>query len=273
MVAARMAYFVPYFCAAVLFTGIFVYGAVQLATFIPLYTPVECRQLEAGMGAPAIDFVWFNITSSMKQECQNPNPYALHFSQREVGQILIKDGVVLKPVGQTSVPDAVIPTHGKSVSGSSMALSMPVAEAGAFLAKPLFQMVFYAHTRTEANPHFFGFPMVTVENSDKVCGFEVRMSTQTFGPLQCADTLEELVIPDVDAEPKPELLHLSEQYIAELEMQRDAAFGSILAISFLGAAVSTALGAWRVRSLRKARDTKANSSTPQGSMEREAESV
>lgn len=251
-----MASALPCFCASGLFIAIFVYAAVQLATFTPLYTPLECHQLHSGLGAPAMDLAWVNVSGSMKKECQNPNPYLIQVSERSSGKVFVKDGSELKLVGRSHVPNTEFPAHGNGTGESVMDIALPMAEATVLLAKPLLQVVSEVHVRSEAQPHFFGVAMSATEDKEEVCGFEVRMATQKVGPSRCAATLEELVIPDVDSEPEVSYLHLDEQHLAEQELKKNAAFGSILAISFLGAAVSAALGARRMFGHGKARDAK-----------------
>mmetsp|Transcript_138623 Transcript_138623/g.345745 ORF Transcript_138623/g.345745 Transcript_138623/m.345745 type:complete len:274 (+) Transcript_138623:59-880(+) len=257
----------PYVCAFGIFTAIFVCAVVQLATFTPLYTPVECHQLHSGLDAPAMDSAWINVTGTMEKECKNPNPYSIHVAQRSPGKVFIKDGSELKLVGQSSVPDTDFPAHGEGTGQSAMEIALPMAEATALLAKPLLQVVSEVHIRSVARPHFFGVELAASEDRDEICGFEVRMATQKVGPSRCAGTIEELVIPDVDSEPEVSFMHLNKEHLTEQETKKNVALGSILAISLLGSLASIAVGAWRMIGRGKARDPEISSKALQGSRE------
>jgi len=197
----------------------------------------------------------------------------IRVSQRSPGQIFVKDGSELKPVGQSNVLSTEFKAHNNNTGETAMEIALPMAEATALLAKPLLQVVSEVHVRAEALPRFFGVAVSAAENKDEVCGFEVRMATQKVGPSRCARTLEELVIPGVDSEAEVSFLHLDEEHLAQQELKKNAAFGSILAISFLATAASVAVGVRRVRAQGKARDAKLDGNPDEGSSERSSEVV
>merc|ERR1719410_2323900 len=83
-----------------------VYTAQKLVAYTPVYRPLECIALESALDPLKMDANWVNATGTMRKSCMNPNAYAVAISQTEPGQVFVKDGDNLVPVGRSDVEPA-----------------------------------------------------------------------------------------------------------------------------------------------------------------------
>jgi len=257
MAVGSMAYSLPYMCCSVIFFSIFVYTATVMATFSPLFTALECVPLGSNIST-TMNGTWVYVTGTSGRECRNPNPYSFSISGWKTGRVFIKNGTELKLVGESRVIDSEYPADGTGIATSTMDIALDLIELGALIAQPVLQVVVETHVSVQPDLRFFGFAVAASDDSDAVCGFEVRFVGMQVGPSACAGTVEEIEFPDVDAEPTVSVVSSDEDKLAAQELKKNVLLGSILAFTFLGAVASAALGTWRARRLgRQDKDAQA----------------
>jgi len=143
--------------------------------------------------------------------------------------------LVLEPVGESFVTDSTFAAKGEGTGGLTLKIALPFLEAMDLLSKEKVQVVTEINALAEAEMFFLGVGVKIAEKSSKVCGFELALfPEQKVGYSACADSLEDLVIPDVNATTEVADLITMSPELYEYETQRkNMAFGSLMAVSAL----------------------------------------
>lgn len=258
-------------CLSIFFTGIFVFGTVELVAHTPLYTPMEYQQgsSTSTLHVPPSEGEGAKITGWVEQDCRDPNPYAIRVWPRKVGSVFLKNGTGLELCGvSNSVPeiwDTVLDDYKFHRYYTSIEIGWPMHGGTALLDRATVQFVYEHHFRSTSDFRIFGITfMTTTLDTDEVCGFEWNPLSDHVGPSQCAPTMEELKIPAAFVSlPAKSLLHLNASGLAKQEMKKNAFFVGILMVSLLGAITPIAC-AWRAHKHGKVGDTEAFRNAPRG---------
>lgn len=269
-----MAFGSRHVCLSMFFSGIFVYGIVELVAHTPLYTPMECEQWPSSsdLRVPALVGEWVNISGMVEISCTTSNPYVIRVSSRKVGSVFLKNGTGLELVGVSNSVDlgwgSILLANKVQTYRSSIEIGLPMHSATALLDRSTVQFVYEQHLRSASDFRLFGSTfnvMTTTLDTDEVCGFEWWPLDRRVGPSQCAPTMEELKIPSPYASPLPakSLLHLNASGLAKQELKKNAFFGGILMVSLLGAIAPIAC-AWHAHRHGKVGDMEAVRNAPRG---------
>jgi hypothetical protein len=153
--------------------------------------------------------------------------------QGEPSTVYVKDGDDLHPIGKSFVVDSTFPIGGTGASGVSLELSLPFFEAMELMSRPKLQIVTEINALAEAESFFLGIGIKITEASSKFCGFELTMAPeQKAGFSSCANSLDELVIPDINATiEEADLITMSPELYAYETRRKNLAFGSLMGMS------------------------------------------
>jgi len=228
-------------CSTVLFSLsalaslLFAYTTVKLVQHTPVYRPLECTTNAHDLGDQEMDGFWVNISGTAVKSCRNPNSFNMRLYQGEPSKVYLRDGLVLEPVGESFVTDSTFAAKGEGTGGLMLKIALPFLEAMDLLSKEKVQVVTEINAQAEAEMFFLGVGVKVAEKSSKVCGFELALfPEQKVGYSACADSLEDLVIPDVNATTEVADLITMSPELYEYETQRkNVAFGGLMAVSAL----------------------------------------
>mmetsp|Transcript_43937 Transcript_43937/g.125769 ORF Transcript_43937/g.125769 Transcript_43937/m.125769 type:complete len:285 (+) Transcript_43937:63-917(+) len=241
------------FCALLFL--VFGYSTVLYTRFTPVFRTIQCTTLSSDLGDMTTDDDWVNVSGVSTKTCRNDNVYDMHFVQRQSGAVFIKQDTGLKQVGESTVAESTIPIQGNGTLQAVINISLPFMEAFELMSLERVQVVTKITLQAEARIHILGFVYPIMDEQSKVCGFELQMATQRVGLAQCAATLEELVIPDVDSEEySPDTMGMSPEYYAEKSHKKDLAFGLLMGFTLALALVMLACGLRAMRGPKAAPD-------------------
>jgi hypothetical protein len=164
--------------------------------------------------------------------------------QGDPAKVYVKNNSGMQPVGESFVREARFRAEGNGTGELEVKLAIPFFELQELLAKDKIQVVTEVNARVVAEIYYLGVGFKITEHSSKVCGFEIQTgSPQKVGLSTCADSVDELVIPNVEeTAPSADLISLSPEAYASETRRKNLTFGSLMGVFAALAATCFACG-------------------------------
>lgn len=179
--------------------------------FTPVYRPIECK-----LEAPTVERVWFDhgftgmhfqlITNT---SCHNPNPYSVVLNSTRAANVYM--GQERAPVGTIKdIPATSLPSAGAGWMAANITITptadvlMSVFELLAAGQVPLYME---SNMDVEVDIDFLFGRFSSSQSFSKDCGMGFRLvgMRSVVGPMACADTWEQLEIPEMGSDATGEL--------------------------------------------------------------------
>eukprot|EP00443_Scrippsiella_acuminata_P024587 CAMPEP_0115230160 /NCGR_PEP_ID=MMETSP0270-20121206/32574_1 /TAXON_ID=71861 /ORGANISM="Scrippsiella trochoidea, Strain CCMP3099" /LENGTH=213 /DNA_ID=CAMNT_0002644747 /DNA_START=327 /DNA_END=968 /DNA_ORIENTATION=- len=164
--------------------------------------------------------------------------------QGEPSKVYLRDGPDLQPVGESFVTNSSFAAHGEGTGGVTLSINLPFMQAIELLSRDKVQVVLEINALAEAEISFLGMGITSAEETSRICGFELAlMPEQRVGHSACADTLADLVIPDLNTTTEvADLITMSPELYDDATHRKNVAFGSLMVVSATLAASLLACG-------------------------------
>lgn len=237
--------------SGVLALVLFAYTLSCLVKYSPLYTPLECIELQGKLADPNIDADWVNISGGVEKECTNRNAYPVEVVQRIPGEVFVSQNGSLVLVGVSTVPSTVFEAESRGKGQSRMQINLPMVEAGPLLQKEIIEVITTIHVKSTGSLSYLGFSIPSSENKDEYCGFQVRLKDKKVGPTSCATSESALTIPSVDSQPKLTYVQMDPKKLQAGALKKNLTFGLLLGAFGLIGVATIAFGAVGIRTNRK----------------------
>ncbi|CAJ1454571.1 unnamed protein product [Effrenium voratum] len=198
----------------------------------PLYSTIECRHGSTQMqnlhvGVPLISATSFDLIIEMK--CQNPNPYSIGFEWTEPGTVYI--GRSMTEVGHTQdVPgkENYFPADGNGSTWVKANTTINAKLLSSLAGDLLFSggqlpLRLELRQRLEVDVMLlFGGGAQVAQDFVKDCGMMIGNlgPNPKIGPMACANTFDELVIPPVSGGSSDGVMRLEAKMVAPKKIQQ-----------------------------------------------------
>lgn len=249
---AAMACSVLVFCWFGFFMCIFVYTAVTMRKYTPIYRSMECgphsvwlrtvTDSAGGRHSSEAEEGGRILTGAYERRCDNLNVYPLEIEAAPV-QVFVQAGGELVPAGTGNSSRAVFPAGGFASSLSDIRLVVPASlQENITVEHPLALI-----TTTVIKVRFdmdvvLSMRIPILNEFRQACGFQVIISDDRVfaGPLSCAGSLETLRLPPLRADAPHQLWAMAERDMGA--QKKDFVFSTILCVSGLLAVLTLVLG-------------------------------
>eukprot|EP00401_Gymnodinium_catenatum_P079892 CAMPEP_0117510102 /NCGR_PEP_ID=MMETSP0784-20121206/27818_1 /TAXON_ID=39447 /ORGANISM="" /LENGTH=331 /DNA_ID=CAMNT_0005305731 /DNA_START=52 /DNA_END=1048 /DNA_ORIENTATION=+ len=206
----------------------------------PLFSTVECTtstedasiEVKRSILPPRL-----SIRSESTSLCVNTNPFDIEVLGGG-GQVLLLPK--LEEIGTVTVWPRLLPANSTGTAEKNIEInveSMRAIEVGATLLANVVSIVLNMTVNYSATPTMFGVGKTVEISRHAVCGFKVRAALRAQGPVQCAESMDQLVIPPLTHGPIAHSIAIPEPWLSRASLVRDVVCISVsglsLSLSFL----------------------------------------
>lgn len=227
--------------------AIFIYAAVLLKTYSPVYKPVECFNTNKTFSFITNSSGAF-VSASVIMDCTNNNHYSVEMTRGDPGRVFMYPDMI--DLGTVETEPYALEAGGSAEMKAGISLAIPMASLPLLLSGPK-SILEEMHVNALAHLHFFGIRFDFNFKETNTCGFNMQVVVPDYltGPAICATSQERLlnIIPNITASPTPFEIGLDEERLERFERIRDAALGSLMALSLLIVLVAIAFPVYDLR--------------------------
>eukprot|EP00928_Gymnodinium_smaydae_P054175 TRINITY_DN37992_c0_g1_i1.p1 TRINITY_DN37992_c0_g1~~TRINITY_DN37992_c0_g1_i1.p1 ORF type:complete len:294 (+),score=75.08 TRINITY_DN37992_c0_g1_i1:38-883(+) len=236
-----------------IFAGLGIHAVVQRNRYTPIFQDVKCEsaagppdEITKGLLPPSM-----TIKSVSVNSCTNPNRFPLQVVGGE-GTALLVPG--MKKIGTVKVRPSVLPPESTGDMVEDLVIRMKGlsgAEEVAEIAREEVSLVLNFTVTSALTVTFLGFQTTHLATKPRVCGFRMHALAKKKGPPDCANTLEDLVIPPIGHDPITQTISMSKARFDRSSRDRDVFFLGIAGVSFVLSLVLLSHGCRAIRGGRR----------------------